>query len=164
MKESGMEQTRQSSTRWATYLVALAAGGLVAGTAHGLGDGTCGLHWARQAYDAIGIVIVGLIPLSVWGGRLIWRQLTERTTNRRMELDYGYIARTSTLLGLLGTIISLSIATVQLGQEVSTGSNAAILKVIPMTGQALMSTFVGLVIALAAETALHLIERKQQES
>ena len=36
----------------------------------------------------------------------------------------------------------------------------AILKVIPLTGQALVSTVAGLVVSMIAETALHVVERK----
>ena len=113
-----------------------------------------------QAIDKVGLVIYGLVPLAIWAVLLILKQIRSGSSDQRMELDYAYIARTSTLLGLLGTITSLGLATSRLGGEVAAGSSAAILKVIPYTGQALVSTMVGLVIALLAETALHFIERK----
>ncbi|MBI3986807.1 MAG: MotA/TolQ/ExbB proton channel family protein [Lentisphaerae bacterium] len=130
-----------------------------------LGDPWGGAGWVWRggayAYQQVGIVVVGLVPLAVWALRLVLAQLRGARAGRRVELDYDYIARSSTLLGLLGTVISLSMATVQLAHEVTIGSSAAILKVIPLTGQALVSTMVGLMIAFVAETALHAIERSK---
>lgn len=116
----------------------------------------------RGAFNKVGIVIIGLLPLAIWAVRLIWKQISGYRADAKMEMDYAYIARSATVLGLLGTITSLGIATSRLAGDVSAGSSSAILKVIPLTGQALVSTMVGLVIALAAETALHFIERRQE--
>jgi biopolymer transport protein ExbB/TolQ len=64
------------------------------------------------------------------------------------------------MFGLLGTIISLALATAQFGGGGKLTSEV-ILRVIPLTGQALVSTVFGLLIALVTETALHFLERKE---
>src|SRR5262249_51334332 len=111
----------------------------------------------------LGIVVVGIVPLAVWAAVLVGRQLLERTTDRKMQLDYGYISRTAPLLGLLGTVISLALATSQLEGVGSKVGTETILRVIPLTGQALVATIAGLLIALVAETALHVVERQQSD-
>ncbi|MFA7158581.1 MAG: MotA/TolQ/ExbB proton channel family protein [Kiritimatiellia bacterium] len=151
---------------WQGWLLWAGAGAGTALAAYCLGDPLCGGRMlsgaCRYAFNQVGIVVVGLVPLAIWVLRLVYQQVAGLQSGiRRVEIDYDYIARSSTLLGLLGTVISLSMATVRLAQEVSIGSSSAILKVIPLTGQALVSTMVGLVIAFVAETALHVIERRK---
>ena len=127
------------------------------------------VHWPIQAwqlackvYQTVGIAIVGLLPLGIWACTLFIRQ-ADRTNSADpvMELDYGFISRTATLLGLLGTIIALAAAGGRLATDVSHGSSSSILKIIPLVGQALISSIVGIVISLFADLALHTIERKR---
>lgn len=140
------------------------AGGALACTGGFLSDpwGGFGLlpRWISGAYDAIGIVVLGLLPLFVWSLKLTLEMLAGRSMGAVQQMDYAYISRTATLLGLLGTVISLGLATSRLGGEVAATSAEAILKVIPLTGQALVSTVAGLVVSMIAETALHVVERK----
>ena len=116
----------------------------------------------RTIYDLVGIALVGLAPISIWLTRLIVHQAIHRPKNHPIaELDYGYISRNATLLGLLGTIIALAMAGGRLAINVSSGASEAVLGIIPYVGQALFSTIVGIVIACIADTALHLMERQR---
>ena len=150
---------------WGLWVGGLAFGASLAIAAVLLGDATCGarsvLWLAKTLYSKVGVVVAGLLPLACWVVILAWRQWRARKASSRTQLDFAYIARTATMLGLLGTVISLALATTELATEVTNNSSRAILKVIPLVGQKLMSTIVGLLVALAADTALHLIERKE---
>ena len=117
---------------------------------------------AKLAYHQVGVAILGLLPLGVWGIALLFRQVSRGGyTDDVMELDYGFISRNATLLGLLGTIIALAAAGSKLAIDVGQGSSGSILKIIPLVGQALISTILGIVIALMADCALHVIERRR---
>ncbi|MGD0060497.1 MAG: MotA/TolQ/ExbB proton channel family protein [Verrucomicrobiia bacterium] len=144
---------------------AAALGGLIAAGGWSLGDPWCGAGWAwrhlRWCYERMGIVTVGLLPLGIWAVRLIIQQLSRRHATGHMELDYAYIARSATILGLIGTIIALGAAGRKLAADIAAGTSSAIIQVVPLTGQALVCTMVGLIIALAAETGLHFAERKE---
>jgi hypothetical protein len=147
-------------------LILAGATGAGAGiAAFGMGDPWGGAHWlwmsVRSLYHLLGMVMMALVPLAVWAVTLVARQCFQRTADRRMELDYGYISRTAPLLGLLGTVSSLALATSYLEGVGSAIGPDTILRIIPRTGQALVATIAGLVIALVAETALHIIERRQ---
>ena len=120
------------------------------------------LELARLAFDRVGVTIVGLLPLGVWACVLLGRQIGQGgSANSLMEMDYGFISRNATLLGLLGTIVALAAAGNQLASDVGQGASGSILKIIPLVGQALISTIVGIVIALLADCALHVIERRR---
>jgi hypothetical protein len=146
-------------------ILALATGAGAGAASYGMGDPWCGAHWlwtsVRSIYGLLGIVVVGMVPLAIWAVTLAARQVIHRTTDRTMELDYGYISRMAPMLGLLGTVISLALATSQLEGVGSKVGTETILRIIPLTGQALVATIAGLLIASLAETALHIIERKQ---
>jgi len=152
---------------WLDIALASATGLGVGVVCYTMGDPWCGARWlvtaARSAYATLGFVVVGIIPLATWAVVLATRQILRGSSDRKMELDYGYISRTAPLLGLLGTVISLALATSQLQGVGSKVGTEAILRIIPLTGQALTATIAGLLIALLAETALHVIERKQSQ-
>ena len=113
-------------------------------------------------YDQVGIVVIGLAPLCIWLACLIYKQLIKpRGEHVVTELDYDFIARQATPLGLLGTVISLLSACLKLSGEVAQGSAAAVLQIIPLVGQAVVSTAVGLVIAMFAQIPQHLLERRR---
>ena len=120
---------------------------------------------AARVYDLVGVTLIGLVPLGVWMIRLIIRDTRHIHSPQAAlrELDFGYISRTATILGLLGTIVALAAAGARLAADVVDGSSAAVLQIIPAVGQALFSTIAGLVIALIAETALHLRQRRRIE-
>lgn len=159
------EPSNPSRLSWGILFSCGFLGLVIALTLREAGDPWCGMGWVlsglRRAYDAIGIVLVGLLPQGIWALRLVWRQFLGPGATNRMELDYGYIARSATILGLLGTVISLGLATARLGDETLRGSHDALMRIVPLTGQALVSTATGLAIAFLAETALHFIERRQ---
>ncbi len=116
--------------------------------------------WVRGGARSVGIAIIGLAPLSIWVVRLLFLQFVRDTTDSdKLALDYAFIARNATLMGLLGTVVALASAGTVLSREVSEGSAAAILAVIPLVGQALISTIAGIVIAIFADSALHIHER-----
>src|SRR5262245_10097887 len=151
-------------TRFDLLLVG-ASGAGTAAAGYGMGDSWGGAHWlwlaVRSIYDLLGIVVVGMVPLAMWAAVLVGRQVLERKADHKMQLDYGYISRTAPLLGLLGTVISLTFATSQLRGVGTTVGTETILRIIPLTGQALVATIAGLLIAFVAETALHIVEREQ---
>lgn len=150
---------------WKQTLLGAGAGIALAQAAAMLGDPACGagvlLAGFARAYDAFGFMAFGFGALTIWLVKLVIDQCRGRALDRRMELDYVYLSRTATLLGLLGTVIHLGSATASVAGGVAAGSAEVILKVIPLTGQALLCTVAGLVIATAAETALHWKERKE---
>lgn len=158
-----MNENPSGMTGWVFWAV---GGALTALAFYSFGDSWCGAgmiwHAVRGAFSKVGIVLIGLLPMGVWVLMLVVKQLAGQRSEVRMRLDYAYIARSATVLGLLGTITSLGFATTRLAGDVAAGSSSAILKVIPLTGQALVSTMVGLVIALIAETALHVMDRKEE--
>jgi biopolymer transport protein ExbB/TolQ len=121
--------------------------------------------WAacKRAYDLVGIMIIGLLPFGIWALRLTYKLLVRRNLDdpAKTQLDFAYIGRNATVLGLLGTVIALATAGAQMAQEVAQGSAAAVLRLIPCVGQALIATVLGLVIAFLADTALHIMERRQ---
>jgi biopolymer transport protein ExbB/TolQ len=108
-------------------------------------------------------MIIGLLPFGIWALRLTYKLLVRRNLDdpAKTQLDFAYIGRNATVLGLLGTVIALATAGAQMAQEVAQGSAAAVLRLIPCVGQALIATVLGLVIAFLADTALHIMERRQ---
>ena len=111
----------------------------------------------------MGIVMLSLLPLGIWVIKLIVQQLLLKRATGRMEVDYAYISRSGTILGLIGTIIALGAAGRKLATDMAAGKGNAIMEVVPLTGEALVCTMVGLIIAFAAETALHFLERKEYD-
>ena len=151
---------------WIAWAFSAVLGGGIALATHVWGGWqTWPVHvWrvASWAYDQVGVVLIGLTPLCIWLTCLIYKQLGQsRETHIVTELDYDFIARQATSLGLLGTVISLLSACLKLSGEVAQGSAAAVLQIIPLVGQAVVSTAVGLVIAIFAQIPQHLLERRR---
>jgi hypothetical protein len=67
-------------------------------------------------------------------------------------------------LGLLGTVVALASAGATLAIEVESGSASAVLGIIPLVGQALISTIAGILLAVGADTVLHCVERRAAAS
>ncbi|MEM9227413.1 MAG: MotA/TolQ/ExbB proton channel family protein [Verrucomicrobiota bacterium] len=118
-----------------------------------------------QLWQAFGVALIGLLPLSLWLLRLVMRHVLDQAqADAPVMLDLAFIARNGPLLGLLGTVVALASAGATLASEVESGSTAAVLGVIPLVGQALFSTIAGIILAVAADTTLHVIERKHSET
>lgn len=118
-----------------------------------------------QLWQAFGVALIGLLPLSLWLLRLVARHgLGKARADAPVMLDLAFIARNGPLLGLLGTVVALASAGATLASEVESGSAAAVLGVIPLVGQALFSTIAGIILAVAADTTLHVFERKHTEA
>jgi hypothetical protein len=100
-----------------------------------------------------------LAPLAVWTIYLFVKHVRKGWASTLTELHYGFSARNSVLLGLLGTVISLASAAKPLAEAGTQGSSAAIMKISTLVSQAVWSTIVGIVIALVADVGLHMIER-----
>ena len=162
-----MADSQTTATRWSKLLVAAVVGGILAAIAFRLGDPSCGAltAWklAGKLTDSMGIVMLSLLPLGIWVVRLIIQQFLHKRATGRMEVDYAYIARSGTILGLIGTIIALGAAGRKLAADMAAGKSNAIMEVVPLTGEALLCTMIGLIIAFAAETALHFLERKEYD-
>lgn len=121
------------------------------------------LSGLRHVYDLVGIAIVGLLPLSIWVVWLGVKHFRHPGGATEQELyDYEYIASAAPTWGLLGTVVALVMAGAAMATRISEGSSAdMIIGIIPMVTQALISTVVGLIIQWLAETARHLVERRQ---
>lgn len=151
---------------WMTWICSGILGGLVAyaSIAWGLPARWPMAVWRLlcRAYELVGVALVGLLPLALWLCRLFWQHMTQpREHNDFIELGYSVVQRQAPLWGLCGTIVALGAAGSRLATQVSNGSSAAVLQIIPLVGQALISTIVGIVIALVADTALYPIELKR---
>ncbi|QYY37311.1 MotA/TolQ/ExbB proton channel family protein [Ruficoccus sp. ZRK36] len=115
----------------------------------------------RLCLERLGIAFIGLIPLGLWLFRIIARHtISQQEPTASAVLDLGFISRNGPLLGLLGTVIALAAAGARLAVEVEADGNAAVLGVFPLVSQALLSTIAGIVLAIAADTTLHVFERK----
>jgi hypothetical protein len=152
---------------WLKYGALIILGGIVSASLYGAGDPSCGALAAWRLIgkltDSMGIVMLSLMPLGIWVIKLIIQQVLQKRVTGRMEVDYAYISRSGTILGLIGTIIALGAAGRKLASDMAAGKSNAIMEVVPLTGEALVCTMVGLIIAFAAETALHFLERKEYD-
>ncbi len=106
---------------------------------------------------------MGLLPLSIWAVCLGIKHLRNPRSATEQEIfDYDYIASAAPTWGLLGTVVALVMAGATMAERISDGSSSdMIIGIIPMVTQALFSTVVGLVIQWMADTARHLVERRQ---
>lgn len=116
-------------------------------------------------WDACGIAFVGLVPLAIWLLRLMLKYLVlKEDASAAIQLDLAFISRNGPLLGLLGTVVALASAGATLAVDVESGAASAVLGVIPLVGQALLSTIAGIILAVGADTTLHVIERSDLRS
>ncbi len=154
--------------RTAALLIGSVALGLLAGTLSGPQTGGVLAqlsHLLHRAWDSLGVALIGLAPLAIWLVRLVIRHMVHRQEAKPSALlDLAYISRNGPLLGLLGTVVALASAGATLAVEVQAGSTAAVLGVIPLVGQALLSTIVGIVLAVGADTTLHALERQRADA
>ena len=147
------------------WLVAVLAGAALAATLH-----LAGGHWQRlppvmwelvvKGFQATGPVLVGLVPLALWLAYILVRHLKGTGAGTSGDLDLGFIQRNAMLVGLAGTVCALISSTNKLAADVAKGSVAAVLALIPVVGQALVATLLGLIVAIGADILLHLRERK----
>lgn len=116
-------------------------------------------------WQACGMAFVGLVPLAAWLSWLIFKYLVlKRQASFAIQLDLAFISRNGPLFGLLGTVIALASAGATLAVEVESGGASAVLGVIPLVGQALFSTIVGILLAVGADVTLHVLERNDLQS
>lgn len=113
-----------------------------------------------KVYHLAGTVLIGLTPMIIWLTRILVRHLKGLRQGQASDLDLGFIQRNAMLVGLAGTVCALIGSTSTLAKEVTNGSAAAVLKLIPVVGEALISTLLGLLVAMWADVMLHLRERQ----
>jgi hypothetical protein len=147
------------------WLAAVLTGAGLATTLH-----LAGGYWQRlpsvmwelvvKGFQATGPVLVGLVPLALWLACILIRHLKGTGAGTSGDLDLGFIQRNAMLVGLAGTVCALISSTNKLAADVAKGSVAAVLALIPVVGQALVATLLGLIVAIGADILLHLRERK----
>ena len=101
--------------------------------------------WLRLGFDKVGITSIALLPLALWG---TWTALGSQ---RNADRTLSYIGATAQRFGLLGTVIGIVAATVRIGASMQSGAATAVTGALPAVGQALVSTAVGFVIAIACD-------------
>lgn len=144
----------KSMQQWIVRLMALMTGAIVA-----LAIGNFGLqHLIQMLYNKVGITVVALAPLSIWG---LW---TAMHHGDNVDLTLSYIGTTAQRIGLLGTVIGIVAATIRIGDSLNGGAAGAVSGALPAVGQALISTAVGFIIALGCDFVRYLQDRdKPQE-
>jgi len=114
---------------------------------------------AKVCWDKVGITVVALAPLLAWS---VWIAFFSNTPeSARNQLSLAYIGTTAQRFGLLGTVIGIVLATVQIGSGMGNGAEAAVTSALPAVGQALISTGVGFGIALVCDFFRYLNRRRQ---
>ena len=105
-----------------------------------------------RGYRAIGVVFFGLLPLTILFLALAVKHGGEMCGLWRLRSDpcpkYGMIVEAAPILGIMGTMISLSCA--MRNMDVSNGMQAAIREMSVHVGQALTSSVYGISLALLA--------------
>lgn len=103
-------------------------------------------------YKEIGIVIIGLLPLSIFLISLITLIVAEHlgyfSFTRSPVSKLTFVIDTGPMLGILGTMISLSSAMLRV--DISNGVQEAIKDLSALVGQALHSSVFGILLALVA--------------
>ena len=117
---------------------------------------TWGLRAAAMVYHKIGITIIALLPLAIW---TVWTVLRH---GGGQDLTLDYIGTTAQRVGLLGTVVGIVAATLQIGEKLDTGAAGAVSGALPAVGQALISTAVGFVIALVCDLFRYLNQQAGQ--
>jgi hypothetical protein len=119
----------------------------------------------RWIYEQIGIVSIGLIPLTFFLASMIFLIFLERVdlfsfqNSPAKKLDF--IVEVGPMLGIVGTMISLSKAMLEV--DISHGVQVAINNMTALIGQALNSSIYGIVLALAAYMMKSFCKRKWGE-
>ncbi len=138
--------------QWTVRLAALMTGAVAA-----LAVGSFGmLRLVHLLYDKIGITVVALAPLSIWG---LWAAMHR---NDNADLTLSYIGITAQRIGLLGTVIGIVAATIRIGESLNGGAAGAVSGALPAVGQALISTAVGFIIALGCDFVRYLQDRDHE--
>jgi len=116
-------------------------------------------------YECIGVVSIGLIPLTIFLSSmiaLIFLEMTGVLSFARSPLKkLDFIIEVGPMLGIVGTMISLSNAMMQV--DISQGVQVAINNMTALTGQALNSSIYGIVLALVAYMMKSFCKRKWEE-
>ena len=103
-----------------------------------------------QGAEKIGITFYPLLALALWC-------LVAGTLKRSLQpITLEYIGTTSQRIGLLGTVIGIVMATMQIGANLNDGAASAVSGALPAVGEALLSTAVGFVIALMCDLIAYL--------
>jgi hypothetical protein len=135
--------------QWIVRLMAVMTGAITA-----LAVGNVGLlRLVQLLYDKVGITVVALAPLSIWG---LW---TAMHHSGNADLTLSYIGTTAQRIGLLGTVIGIVAATIRIGDSLTDGAAGAVSGALPAVGQALISTAVGFIIALGCDFVRYLQDR-----
>ena len=134
------------------YMIPLSA--FSAGILLTIAINTFNFSFFKWVYDKVGITILVLVPLMIWG---VW--VAFQKCNNKKDLTLSYIAVTAQRVGLLGTVIGVVAATINMGQKLGTGALDAVSGALPAVGQALVSTAVGFLIALACDFFIYLNQK-----
>ncbi len=134
--------------QWSIRLIALVIGAVAF-----LAISEYGLEAVKLVYDKVGITVIALLPLTVWG---LWTALRE---DAHKDMTLSYIGTTAQRVGLLGTVIGIVAATVRIGDSLNTGAAGAVTGALPAVGQALISTAVGFVVAITCDFFRYIQER-----
>jgi hypothetical protein len=111
----------------------------------------------QLGYARIGIVLIPLVALT---GCLIYLVLgMAATRDRSLDRRLQFIAEAGPMLGVLGTMIALAQAMASF--NVSGGLQDAIRQMTARMGQALLSSIVGITVALGAYAVRHLIASRE---
>ena len=119
----------------------------------------------RWFYEQIGIVSIGLIPLTFFLASMIFLIFLEIVdvfsfqNSPAKKLDF--IVEIGPMLGIVGTMISLSKAMMEV--DISHGVQVAINNMTALIGQALNSSIYGIVLALVAYMMKSFCKRKWGE-
>ena len=120
-------------------------------------DGFGVFSQAAANVQKVGITIYPLLLLALWS--LAVGLFSEDLRPVTLE----YIATTAQRIGLLGTVIGIVSATLQIGANLNTDVTAAVGGALPAVGEALLSTAVGFVIALQCDLISYLRFGREQD-
>lgn len=116
-------------------------------------------------YEKIGIVSIGLIPLTLFLVSVIVLIFLEIVGVLRLQhtpvKKLDFIVEVGPMLGIVGTMISLSKAMMKV--DISQGVQVAINNMTALIGQALNSSIYGIILALVAYMMKSFCKRKWEE-
>jgi len=119
----------------------------------------------KWRHECIGVDSIGLIPPTIFLASLIaliFLEMTGVLSFTRSPLKkLDFIIEVGPMLGIVGTMISLSNAMMQV--DISQGVQVAINNMTALTGQALNSSIYGIVLALVAYMMKSFCKRKWEE-
>ncbi|NQZ58203.1 MAG: MotA/TolQ/ExbB proton channel family protein [Lentisphaeraceae bacterium] len=103
-----------------------------------------------QGAEKIGVTFYPLLALALWC-------LIAGIMKRALQpMTLEYIGTTAQRIGLLGTVIGIVMATMEIGANLSEGAASAVSGALPAVGEALLSTAVGFIIALMCDLIAYL--------